>query len=48
MKPIDLVQLRTEIRAGYLAVYIKRGKIYITDTENGETVMIGDVKEACE
>lgn len=46
MKPIDIVQLRAEIKAGYLATFIKRGKIYITDTENGECVMIGDVKEA--
>ena len=46
MKPIDPVQLRAEIKAGYKAVYIKRGKIYITDTANGETILIGEVKEA--
>ena len=46
MKPTDIVQLRAEIKAGCYAVFIKRGKIYLQDTENGECVMIGDVKEA--
>ena len=46
MKPIDLVQLRAEIKAGYLETFTRYGKIYIRDTGNGECVMIGDVKEA--
>ena len=43
MKLIDLVQLRREIKDGLLTTFIKRGKIYIQDTENGECVMIGNV-----
>lgn len=46
MKPIDIVQLKAEIKAGYLGVFIKRGKIYLIDEDNGECVMIGDAKEA--
>lgn len=46
MKPTDLVQLRAEVKAGWYVVFIKRGKIYIKDPENGECMMIGDVKEA--
>ena len=46
MKPTDLVQLRAEVKAGCYTTFIKRGKIYIQDTENGECVIIGDVKEA--
>lgn len=45
-KPIDLVQLRSEIKSGCFIVYIRREKIYMRDAENGETVIIGDVKEA--
>lgn len=45
-KPIDLVQLRSEIKSGHFIVYIRRGKIYMRDWVNGETVIIGDVKEA--
>ena len=48
MKPIDIVKLRAEIKAGYLSTFIKRGKIYLIDNDNGECVMIGDVEEATE
>ena len=36
MKPTDLVQLRAEVKAGWYVVFIKRGKIYIEDPENGK------------
>lgn len=49
-RPIDLVELRNQIKAGHYRVYTSSsflGKqwIYIEDTENGECVMIGEVKK---
>ena len=44
-KPIDLIELRKQIKEGIFNVYIYRRKIYIEDAENGESVMIYDLKE---
>ena len=41
----DLVELRNEIKNGTFNVYIKREKVYIEDSQNGECIMICDVKE---
>ena len=45
-KPIDLVELRKQIKEGIFNVYIHRKKIFIEDAENGESVMIYDLKES--
>ena len=47
---IDLVELRSQIKNGYYRVYtsgtfLGKQYIYIEDTENGECVMIGEVKK---
>lgn len=44
-KPIDIIELRKQIKEGIFNVYIHRKKIFIEDAENGETVMIYDLKE---
>lgn len=45
---IDLVKLRKEIKAGKFIAYVNRNKIYLQDTENGETIIIGELKEEVE
>lgn len=42
--PIDLVELRRQIRSGILKVFISRNCIYIKDSENDECVMICKMK----
>ena len=48
-RPIDIVELRNQIKDGYYRVYTSSflGKqwIYIEDVENGECVRIGEVKQ---
>ena len=44
-KPIDLIELRKQIKEGVFKVYLYRKKIYIEDAENGESVMVCDLKE---
>lgn len=41
----DLVKLRNEIKSGIFSVFVKRGKIYIEDTENGECIMLAEMEE---
>lgn len=41
----DLVELRNEIKKGKLTPYVRKGKVYLEDTENGETIMVCDLKE---
>lgn len=43
-KPIDLIELRNQIKDGILQVYMSRNRIYIKDSENGECVMICELK----
>lgn len=47
-RPIDLVELRTQIKNGHYRVYTTKSLgtrwIYIEDTENGECVCIGKVE----
>ena len=42
---IDLIELRQQIKQGIFRPYIKRNKVYLEDTENGETIIICDVNE---
>ena len=44
-KPIDLMELRKQIKEGIFNVYLYREKVYIEDADNGESVMICDLKE---
>ena len=44
-KPIDLVELRKQSKEGIFKVYLYRHRVYIEDAENGESVMICDLKE---
>lgn len=44
-KPIDLIELRKQIKEGVFKVYLYRHRVYIEDAENGESVMICDLKE---
>ena len=39
-KPIDLTELRRQIKEGIFNVYLYRKRVYIEDAENGESVMI--------
>lgn len=45
---IDLIDLKTEIKNGTFNVFVKREKVYIEDSQNGECIMICDLKEANE
>lgn len=45
---IDLINLKTEIKNGTFNVFVKREKVYIEDSQNGECIMICDLKEANE
>ena len=42
---IDLVGLRNEIKNGTFNAYIKRDKVYIEDSQNGECIMICDLNK---
>ena len=44
-KPIDLIELRKQIKEGVFKVYLYRNKVFIEDAENGESVMICDLKD---
>lgn len=41
---IDIMKIRMLVKDGKLEVYISKGKIYMRDTENGETIWIGNVE----
>jgi hypothetical protein len=42
---IDLVELKSEIENGVFIPFVKRDKVYLTDSENGETILVCDLKE---
>ena len=44
MKPIDLVELRNQIKSGMLRPFVNRGKIYLEDTASGEVIIICELK----
>ena len=39
---IDVLQIREEVKKDNLIVFIKNGDIYIKDSQNGETMKIGE------
>ena len=43
-KPIDLIELRRQIKEGIFKVYLYKHRVYIEDVDNGETVMIYDLQ----
>ena len=42
---IDLMELRTELKNGTFHPFVKRDKVYIEDSQNGECIMICDLNE---
>ena len=44
MKPIDLVELRSQIKSGMFRPFVNRGKIYLEDTASGEVIIICEFK----
>ena len=44
MKPIDLVELRSQIKSGMLRPFVNRKKVYLEDTESGEVIIIYEFK----
>lgn len=45
MKPIDPVAIKQAVKEGQLEVFVNwRGSILIRDTETGDTVEIGEVR----
>lgn len=42
---IDLMELRAELKNGTFHPFVKRDKVYIEDSQNGECIMICDLKE---
>lgn len=42
---IDLVELRIAIKDGTFTPFVKRDKVYLEDSENGECIIICDLKE---
>ena len=43
-RPIGLIELRKQIKEGIFNVYLYREKVYIEDADNGDTVMVYDLK----
>ena len=41
---IDLVELRNEIKKGVFIPFVKKGKVYLEDAQNGECIMICDLE----
>lgn len=44
-KPIDLIELRKQIKEGIFNVYLYRKRVYIEDADSGESVILYDLKE---
>ncbi len=42
---IDPVDIKKAVKSGQLKVFVKDSIIYISDTQTGDTVMIGNLKE---
>ena len=45
MKKIDIVDVKSNIKNGLLAVEINNGFILLKDTKSGEAVIIGELAE---
>ena len=44
MKPIDLVELRSQIKSGMLRPFVNRGRVYLEDTASGEVIIVYELK----
>ena len=44
MKPIDLVELRSQIKSGMIRPFMNRGKVYLEDAASGEVIIICEFK----
>ena len=44
MKPIDLAELRSQIKSGMLRPFVNRGRVYLEDTASGEVIIICELK----
>ena len=44
MKPIDLVELRSQIKSGMLRPFMNRGKVYLEDAASGEVIIVCEFK----
>ena len=44
MKPIDLVELRNQIKSGMLRPFVNRGRVYLEDTASGEVIIVCELK----
>lgn len=44
MKPIDLIELRNQIKLGMFRPFVNRGKVYLEDTASGEVITVCELK----
>ena len=45
MKPIDLWELKKQIKDGGIRAFVNNGRVYLEDTISGEAIMICELKE---
>ena len=44
MKPIDLWELKKQIKDGDIRAFVNNGKVYLEDVISGEAIMICELK----
>ena len=44
MKPIDLWELKKQIKDGDIRAFVNNGRVYLEDTISGEAIMICELK----
>ena len=44
MKPIDLWELKKQIKDGDIRAFVNNGKVYLEDVISGEAIMIYELK----
>ena len=44
MKPINLVELRSQIKSGMLRPFVNRGRVYLEDTASEEVIIVCELK----
>ena len=44
MKPIDLCELKKQIKDGDFRTFVNNGKVYLEDVISGEAIMIYELK----
>ena len=45
MKPIDLFELKKQIKDGDFRTFVSNGKVYLEDVISGEAIIICELKE---